>query len=58
VSWASQFQLLYAIERRAADQQLHPEQVLQLRREEAVPILEGLGKWMHQNYIEVLPKAQ
>ena len=53
----SQFQLLYAIERRAVDQQLNHEQVLQLRQEEAVPILEGLGKWMQQTYIEVLPKS-
>ena len=53
----SQFQLLYAIERRAGDQQLSHEQVLQLRQEEAVPILEALGKWMRQTYIEVLPKS-
>ncbi|HVU97298.1 MAG TPA: IS66 family transposase [Puia sp.] len=53
----SQFQLLYAIERRAGDQQLSHERVLQLRQEEAVPILEALGKWMQQAYIEVLPKS-
>jgi len=53
----SQFQLLYAIERQAADQQLNHEQVLQLRQQEAVPILEALGKWMQQTYIEVLPKS-
>jgi hypothetical protein len=49
--------LLYAIERRAADQQLSHEHVLQLRQQEAVPILEALGKWMQQTYIEVLPKS-
>jgi transposase len=53
----SQFQLLYAIERRAADQQLTHEQILKLRQQEAVPILEALGKWMQQTYIEVLPKS-
>jgi transposase len=53
----SQFQLLYAIERRAADEQLSHEQVLQLRQGEAVPIVEALGKWMQQTYIEVLPKS-
>ena len=53
----SQFQLLYAIERRAADQQFSHEQVQQLRQQEAVPILEALGKWMQQTYIEVLPKS-
>src|ERR1700754_2119862 len=40
----SQFQLLYAIKRRAADQRLTHEQILQLRQQEAVPILEALGK--------------
>jgi len=53
----SQFQLLYAIERQAGDQQLNHERVLQLRQQEAVPILEALGKWMQQTYIEVLPKS-
>jgi transposase len=53
----SQFQLLYAIERRAAVLQLTHEQILQLRQQEAVPILEALGKWMQQTYIEVLPKS-
>jgi len=53
----SQFQLVYAIERRAAEQQLSHEQVLQLRQRESVPILEALGKWMQQTYIEVLPKS-
>jgi transposase len=53
----SKFQLLYAIERRAVDQQLSHEQVLQLRQQEAAPILEALGKWMQQTYIEVLPKS-
>lgn len=53
----SQFQLLYAIERRVADQQLSYEQVLQLRQQEAVPILETLSKWMQKTYIEVLPRS-
>ena len=53
----SQFQLLYAIERRAVDQRLSHEQLLQLRQQEAVPILEAVGKWMQQTYIEVLPKS-
>jgi hypothetical protein len=36
---------------------LSHELVLQLRQQEAVPILEALGKWMRQTYIEVLPKS-
>jgi transposase len=31
--------------------------VLKLRQQEAVPILEALGKWMQQAYFEVLPKS-
>jgi len=52
-----QIQQLYAIERKATDEQLSDLDVLKLRQEEAVPILEALGKWMQQAYIEVLPKS-
>jgi transposase len=31
--------------------------VLQLRQQQSVPILEALGKWMQQAYMEVLPKS-
>jgi transposase len=50
-------QQLYAIERRAIDEQLRELDVHNLRRQEAVPILESLGKWMQQAYAEVLPKS-
>jgi transposase len=52
-----QIQQLYAIERRAVDGQLCEEEVLQLRQQQSVPILEALGKWMQQAYMEVLPKS-
>ena len=52
-----QIQQLYAIERKAADEQLSEADILQLRRQKAKPILESLGKWMQQAYIEVLPKS-
>lgn len=52
-----QIGLLYAIERKAKGQQLDPEQILQLRQTEAVPILESLGKWMKESYLKVLPKS-
>jgi len=48
---------LYAIERKAADEQLSEADTLQLRQEKAIPILEALGKWMQQAYAEVLPKS-
>jgi transposase len=52
-----QIQQLYAIERKAADEQLSEADILQLRQEKAMPILESLGKWMPQAYTEVLPKS-
>jgi len=52
-----QIGLLYAIERKAKEQQLDPDQILQLRQTEAVPILESLGKWMKESYLKVLPKS-
>jgi hypothetical protein len=52
-----QIQQLYAIERKATDEQLSELDVLKLRQQESLPILEALGKWMQQNYIEVLPKS-
>jgi len=52
-----QIQQLYTIERKAADEQLSEMDILQLRQEKAMPILEALGKWMQQAYAEVLPKS-
>ncbi len=53
----SKIQLLYAIERKATDEQLSETDVLALRQQEALPLLESLGKWMKQAYLEVLPKS-
>lgn len=52
-----QIGLLYNIERKAKEQQLDAEQILQLRQTEAVPVLESLGKWMKETYLKVLPKS-
>jgi transposase len=52
-----QIQLLYAIEGKAKEQSLSDEQVLSLRKQEAVPVLNSLQQWMKQTYIEVLPKS-
>jgi len=46
---------LYDVERRAKE--LSDEQRLALRKGEAVPVLESLGKWMKEQYMEVLPKS-
>lgn len=43
-----QIQQLYAIERKATDEQLSELDILKLRQQEAIPILESLGRWMPQ----------
>jgi transposase len=52
-----QIQLLYAIEGRAKEQSLSEEDVLSLRKQQAVPVLNSLQQWMKQTYIEALPKS-
>lgn len=52
-----QMGLLYAIERKATEMKLSTEEVLQLRQEEAKPILNELGAWMKEQYAQVTPKS-
>jgi transposase len=52
-----QIGLLYAIERKAKEQQLTADEIFELRQSEALPILESLGKWMKETYIKSLPKS-
>ena len=52
-----QFAALYAIERNIKQQQLQPEQALELRQQQSVPILQAFGKWMKEEYVKVLPKS-
>lgn len=52
-----QIGLLYDIERKAKNQQLNAEQILELRQKESVPVLESLGKWMKESYLKALPKS-
>jgi len=51
------FQQLYAIERIIKEQALTGDAVLQLRKQQAVPILEALQKWMIAEYPNVLPRS-
>jgi transposase len=53
----SMFQQLYAIERRIKDEILTGDEALQLRREQAVPILKTLKEWMTAEYPKVLPRS-
>jgi transposase len=48
---------LYAIERKATGLSLDQTGRLELRREQAVPILNQLGVWMKEQYLMVLPKS-
>jgi transposase len=50
-------QELYAIEEYARDKKLSFDEIYQLRQQQAVPILEHLGKWMKEAYIQVTPKS-
>jgi transposase len=51
------FQQLYAIERRIKEDALRGDALLQLRQQEAVPILKALKEWMMAEYPKVLPKS-
>jgi len=51
------FQKLYAIERKAKQENLSPEQRHALRLDEALPVLNELGKWIVETYKTVLPKS-
>jgi transposase len=50
-------QKLYAIERTIKEEVLNPEAILQLRQNQAVPILEAFKEWMTAEYPRVLPKS-
>ena len=52
-----QIGILYDIERKAKEQHITGQQLLELRQKEALPVLEALGKWMKEAYIKVLPKS-
>lgn len=52
-----ELQQLYAIERRGRQENMAPDQILQLRKLESVPVLQGLKTWLQENYTQVLPKS-
>jgi len=51
------FQQLYAVERKAKDDQMDAGQLYQLRQQEALPVLEKLKTFLEENYPKVLPKS-
>lgn len=51
------FQELYAIERKANQEQLLPDAILSLRQDKSVPVLKELKEWMVAQYPNVLPAS-
>lgn len=52
-----QIQQLYLLEREAENDKLTPEQLSQLRKEKAYPIMQSFEKWLETASKEVLPKS-
>lgn len=52
-----QIQLLYAIERKAAEAQIPADELLAIRQNQAVPVLEALKVWMIKTYQQVTPAS-
>ena len=51
------FQELYAVERKAREQDLSDEQRRSLRQEESLPVLTELEQWLRKELTEVLPSS-
>jgi transposase len=51
------FQKLYAVERRAREENLLPEQRHTLRLDESLPVMNELGKWIVETYKSSVPKS-
>lgn len=51
-------QQLYAIERKAKQDNLSPEKIKELRLEESLPIINEMGKWIFEEIKNTLPKSQ
>ncbi len=52
-----QIQVLYAIERRCREQALSFAAIKEIRQSESLPVLQSLGAWMKEQYVNVLPKS-
>ena len=53
----AEIQKLYAVERNAREENLSHAQRHLLRLQEALPVLNGLGKWVAKKYKNTLPKS-
>jgi len=53
----TEIQKLYAIERRARDGLMDIPAIAELRKQESIPILDALKKWLDREYDQVLPAS-
>lgn len=53
----SEIQKLYIIERICKEQELNAAEIKVVRLQKSIPILKGLGLWLQQQYVQVLPKS-
>jgi len=51
-------QQLYAVERKARENELSSEQIKALRLDESLPVINELGKWIFHEVKKTLPKSQ
>ena len=51
-------QQLYAVERRAKEEDLTAEQIKELRLERSLPVINEMGKWIFEEIKNTLPKSQ
>ncbi len=52
-----QIQKLYVIERMCKEQCLNLAEIKVVRQQESVPILQSLGRWMKEQYVQVTPRS-
>ena len=52
-----QIQSLYTIERICKEERLNFAEIKEVRQQKSVPILQSLGEWMKQQYMQVTPKS-
>lgn len=52
-----QIQNLYTIERICKEENLNYAQIKEVRMQKSVPILQSLGQWMKEQYMQVTPKS-
>jgi transposase len=53
----NRIQDLYSLERKIRNEQLKDEQILALRKEQAVPVLQELECWLEENILQVTPST-